>query len=407
MISCYAQNNNPYEAFELFSTLYGDFFASGIIPNSYTFSTLLKASGCIRSLSLARQTHSMIVKLLDVERKEAIFVQNSLIDIHAKLGNLVDAELLFSRMRWKDVGSWNTMMDGYTHQLLVDKALKLFKAMREKDTLSWNIMMLGLLEGGRGEETVMLFLSLLESEGDTKPNSSTYTITLTACATLTLLEFGRQMHAYIVKNGFYNSNTFVCNSLVSMYASCGLNNELEQVFDEMPNKDVISWNAVIQGLGQNGCSRKALEIAEKALDLNIYNCNTFVAILTNCSHGGLISEGLNYFNSMSEKYGIKVKLDHYICVIDMLGRAGMLREAYDLLCNMPMAANSVAWSTLLSACLIHKNIDVARAVARELQALGANINGRSNEIEELREVVGMMKEKDLRKQTGCSWVIET
>ncbi|OAY64529.1 Pentatricopeptide repeat-containing protein [Ananas comosus] len=417
MLSCYAHNDEPLRALKLFSSLYSEFYELGIRPNSHTFTILLKSTVLIRSLAASNQIHGLIVKLLDERGKNCIFVWNSLIDVHAKLGSLVDAKKVFDIMPHKDLGSWNTMMDGYTHNLLIDEALNLFQLMKDKDILSWNILISGLLEARHREAALRLFLSLLKHEEHVKPNASTYTIVLSACASLTMLRFGTQLHARISKNGLYASNTFVCNSFISMYANCGLTDESEQVFHEMPKRDVISWNSVIQGLGQNGCSRKALEIAETALGSNVCNENTFIAILTSCSHAGLVVEGLNYFNLMSQKYGIEPKLDHYICAIDMLGRAGRLQQAYDLLRRMPFAADSVAWSTLLNTCLIHKNITEGRSAARELRKLDSFITGdtlglghtcvRTDEIEELRKVFDVVQEERLKKQPGCSWIIET
>ncbi|XP_010928093.2 pentatricopeptide repeat-containing protein At2g13600-like [Elaeis guineensis] len=416
MISCYARNNEPLEALKLFSDLYGALFELKILPNSHTFSSLLKCCGCIRSLAAVRQIQSLMVKLLDGEGEGSIFVHNCLIDVNAKLGNLVDAGEIFNRMRWKDLGSWNAMMNAYTHHLLMDKALEMFYSMEEKDTLSWNIAMSGLLESRRGEEALRLFL-LLRSRRSTEPNSSTYSIILSACATLTMLKFGRQIHTITVKIGLYSSNIFVCNSLITMYASCGSSEELERVFDEMPKKDVVSWNSVIQGLGQNGYSKKALEMAEKALDSKNFNHNTFVAILTSCSHSGLVNEGLDYFHSMRKKYGIDPSLGHYICVVDMLGRAGRLKEAHSLLGSMPFAANSVAWYALLNACMIHGDTDMGRIAAKELQILEpcnarsylglANIYGRTDKIEESRRLLDLIRKKELRKEPGSSWVVQT
>ncbi|CAL9065345.1 unnamed protein product [Musa banksii] len=414
MISCYAQNNEPHRAVSLFSGLYRELFESKVIPNSYTLSVVLKSCGCIRSLVAVRQIHSLSLKLLDEAGEGSVFAQNALIDVYAKLDCLHDAEHVFNRMKWKDLASRNIMMDAYAHNLLLDQAFKIFNSMNERDTLSWNIMMSGLLEGRRGLEALRLFLSLLRLGHDTKPNLSTYTIILTACATHTMLEFGRQIHGHTVKNSLYPNNIFVSNSLVTMYANCGLMEDSLQVFKEMPKKDVISWNSVIHGLGKNGHAQKALEIAEKALASNNFNGNTFSAILTSCSHGGLVVDGLDYFNSMSRKYGIEPTLDHYICAVDMLGRTGMLKEARDLLRSMPFAANSVAWSTLLNACSIHGSLNIGRVAAQELQMLEtdntksylglANIYCRTETGRESRELLNLLREKGIVKELGSSWV---
>ncbi|XP_042392475.1 pentatricopeptide repeat-containing protein At4g02750-like isoform X2 [Zingiber officinale] len=370
MICCYAQNDEPLRAVKLFTDSYGDFSQS----------------------------------------------KNALVDAYAKLGCLIDAERVFGRMKWKDLASWNTMMDCYTHNLLLHQAFEIFNSMKDKDILSWNIMMSGLLESRRGLEVPNLFLSLSRLYPESKPNSSTYSIVLSACATHAMLEFGRQIHSCSYKISLYPYNIFVSNALVTMYANCGLMKEMVEVFDELPNKDVVSWNSVIQGFGQNGEAREALNLAKKALDSGMFNANTFTAIFTSCSHGGLVIEGLDYFNSMRRKYGIEPNLDHYVCVVDLLGRAGMVKEANDLLGSMPFPANSVAWSTLLNACSLHGSVDIGRVAARKLQmmepgsvksylALASAYNRTGNEGASSK-LLDPIVENHTVKEHGSSWVIK-
>ncbi|ONK59374.1 uncharacterized protein A4U43_C08F5780 [Asparagus officinalis] len=412
MMCCYVQNAHPMPALNLFRHQFGK---SGIWPNAHTFSVLIKACGLMQCGSIMRQIHCLSVKLLDLQRNDVIFVENGLINVYAKLGDLGDAERVFSCMKDKDLATMNTMMDAYAFHLVIDKALDIFYSIEKKDALSWNIVMSGLLDCRRGEEALKLFLWLMRSEVDLKPNSSTYTIVLSLCATLAMIEFGRQIHASVVKIGFYVSNIFVCNSLMTMYARFGLTKELEQVFDEMLVKDVISWNSVIQGLGQNGCARKALEIAEITLNSKIYNHNTFIAILTCCSHGGFIDEGMQYFNSMGQKYGIEPTSDHYVCILDMLARAGKLQEAHEFLQEKGLESNSVAWETLLSACLVHGSSEIGEIAAKNIQNLEpnnvrsyltmANAYSRTGRAEESRRVLDLMRNKDLRKNSARSWII--
>ncbi|PKA66683.1 Pentatricopeptide repeat-containing protein [Apostasia shenzhenica] len=416
MISCYAQNNDPLRALELFSNRYGDLFHSRIFPNSHTFSILLKSCASFRSLATAKQIHSLIVKLLDERGRDFIFVNNSLIDVNAKLCNLADAEMVFRQMRFKDMVTWNAMMNAYTFHLLIDKALAIFSSMREKDVLSWNIIISGSLECRRSEESLNLFVSLLRSTKETKPNSSTFSLALAACAAMANLEFGRQTHARTVKNGIFPVSIFVCNSLMTMYSSCGLIGDVERLFDEMPQRDVVSWNTAIQGFGQNGRARKALEIAEKAMASKNYNQNTFTAILTSCSYEGLVSEGLKVFDSMKRKFDVDPSLENYICVIDMLGRAGELEAAHWILRRIGLVTSSiVAWSVLLDACSVHGNEVLGRVAAERLEALEpgnarnylglARIYNEVGRVDEAIRVLDLMEEKELRKNSGCSWFV--
>jgi pentatricopeptide repeat protein len=375
MMACHVRNAEPGRALELFVALYGELFAHKVLPNAHSFSSLLKACVALRLLSVASQLHSLIVKLLDEGSEDCIFVWNALIDVHAKLGALSDAEKVFHGMRYKNISSWNIMMSGYSRHKLSDRALDLSKSMTRKDAFSWNIIISCLWEGRRGEDALRLFIHLvsLEGHGDgngtRKPCVSTYTTVLHICSVLALLVFGRQVHARTMKNSLFGSSTFLCSSLISMYSSCGMTQDLQQVFDETTVRDTVSWNSVIQGLGQNGLGKQALLVAERALELKMYNGNTFIAMLTSCSHAGLVAEGLGYFDSMTEKYGVERTLDHYINAIDLLGRAGRLEEAHALLQNMPFAPTVTAWSTLLHSCLAHKNSLVGSIAARELKAL--------------------------------------
>lgn len=417
MLSCYVRNGEPSRAVELFAVLYGELFVHKVLPNAHSFSSLLKACVVLQTPSMALQLQSFTVKLLDEGNKDCIFAWNALIDVHAKMGALSDAEKVFHGMRYKDICSWNIMMNGYARHKLGYNALELFKGMTNKDAFSWNIIISCLWENRHGEDALRLFIDLVRLEGHhngrVKSCVSTYTTVLHICSVLALLTFGKQVHARTVKNSFCSTSVFVCNSLMSMYSSCGLTLDLQQVFDETTVRDTISWNSVIQGLGQNGLGKQALLVAERALDLKMYNGNTFIAILTSCSHAGLVTEGLCYFNTMTEKYGVKRTLDHYISAINLLGRAGRLEEAHILLQNMPFAPTALSWSTLLHSCLAHKDSLVGSIAAQELKALqpdgGANYKrlvlgcrggGEVNEIP-----FGVTENmKTVAHKPGCSWV---
>ncbi|PIA58114.1 hypothetical protein AQUCO_00500213v1 [Aquilegia coerulea] len=418
MLSCYTHNGNPILGLKLFARSYSHFSELLVIPNAHTFTIVLKACLDVRSLVTAMQIHGLAIKVLDGRSKDSVFVKNSLIDLHAKLGNLSDAEKIFSGIKWKDLSSWNIMMDGYMRHMLIDKAHGMFKAMGEKDTLSYNIMISGFAESGFGVDALELFLRLLklQSSVKVKPNSSTYTIVLSVCATFTMLRFGVQIHASLFKCGILPGNIYIDNSLINMYARCGCIEETEQLFNDMPKRDVVSWNTLIVGLGQNGCARKALEVAEEVLKLGFYNGSTFVGLLTSCSHGGLVDKGMKYLTSMTSKYGIQPSIDHYNCVIDMLGRAGRLTEAYDLLWKMPLAPNAVTWAAILSASVVHSNKEIGEIAAHELRVLDpfnaanhmmlAKVYGGTGQMEKLWQTLGLMSKIGSKKGRGCSWILE-
>ncbi|KAI3981548.1 hypothetical protein MKX01_007468 [Papaver californicum] len=415
MISSYTHNRQHIDALKLFSNSYGEFFP-WILPNSFTFSSVLKSCLDVESLVMAMQLHGLTMKILNEQDKENVFVQNCLIDLHSKLGNLGDAEKVFNGLMWKDLSTWNVMMDSYARNLMIDKAIVIFDSMEEKDTLSWNIMISGFAECGRGIEAFDFFLRLCRLQGPcTYPNSSTFTIAVTICGTYSMLKTGVQLHACVLKRGLTVSNSFTGNSLINMYMKCGSIEESERLFYDMPRRDVISWNSLILGLGQNGHSKKAIEIGEKALSLGIYNHNTFTALLASCSHGGLVDEGIEYFGAMSKISGIEPFMDHYVCVIDMLGRAGKVVEAHNFLRKMPISPNAIAWATLLNVCLIHGNKEVGEVAARELRFLEpsnsasyvmlGNLYRKTGHFEESRQILQLMNKIDLKKENGISWTL--
>ncbi|KAL4195495.1 hypothetical protein AMTRI_Chr05g73580 [Amborella trichopoda] len=414
MITGYVQNDQNFEALKLFLLNYGEFYSFNIKPNSFTFNLVLKSCSILLFLSLGKQIHGTMIKFGFDGYLGHVFVQNSLMNFYAKLGELVDAEKIFNGMREKkDLGSWNTLMAGYACQLNIDKAMHLFSKMENRDTLSWNIIIQGLADNDRIGEALECFLSLAQSWPELKPNPSTYSIVISLSTTLTALELGSQIHTHTVKFGLYHRNVFIGNAFISMYSRCGLIEESENVFQEMLERDIVTWNSFILGLGQNGFAKKALTVADKVL--HIANHNTFTGILTACSHGGLVNEGFKYFNSMANDHGIEPNLDHYTCMIDLLGRAGRLNEALELLQNMPFMANCVAWGTLLGACLIHGDAAIGKLSAQKLIALEpediagwyvllAKIYTKTGKLEEAREIRKMIRERGLKKEPGCSWI---
>ncbi|XP_006646054.1 pentatricopeptide repeat-containing protein At4g02750-like [Oryza brachyantha] len=415
MVSCHVRNGEPGRAVELFAALYGELFERGTLPNAHTLSSLLKACVALRSLAMAMQLHALAVKLLEEGTKDTTFVWNGLIDVHAKLGALPDAEKVFDAMRCKDASSWTIMMDGYSRHNLIDKALHLFRSMENKDAFTWSVIISCLWQNGLGEEALRLFIDSLRSGdrnngGEAKPNAATYTTVLHICSVLSLLALGRQVHARAIKNGLSRSHVFVGNSLMNMYSGSGTAAALEKVFDEMAVRDTVSWNTAIQGLGQNGHGRRALALAERALALRLHNGNTFTAILAACSHAGLVAEGMRYFDAMADEYGVERTLDHYTGAIDLLGRAGWLERAHGLLVGMPFAPTAAAWTTLLHCCLAHRDRALGGIAARELRALQPDGDGWNYE-RLLRGCGGeggggeAQDRKSSAHLPGCSWVV--
>jgi pentatricopeptide repeat protein len=222
------------------------------------------------------------------------------------------------------------------------------------------------------------------------------------------------MHAFAIKvpSGVDIS---VCNSILDMYLKCGMINEAERLFSEMPARNVISWTVMITGYGKHGLGKEAIRLFdEMQLDSTEPDDVTYLAVLLGCSHSGLVEKGQEYFSRLCSYHGIKARVEHYACMVDLLGRAGRLKEAKNLVDSMPLEANVGIWQTLLSACRVHGDLELGKEVGGILLRLDSEnpVNyvmmsniyadaGYWKECERIRELV---KSKKLKKEAGRSWV---
>jgi pentatricopeptide repeat protein len=337
---------------------------------------------------------------------------NQMIVGYAQNGQVDEAMELFQKMPERDMISWNTMITGYVQNGHVKEALELFHEMPERGVISWNSMIAGYAQNGHFNEALQLFHKMHLT--GVKPNTVTLASVLSACANLAALEYGKAVHEYVIKIGF-QSDTFVGNALVDMYAKCGSIEVAQNVFDKIPAPDIVSWNAIIVGYAMHGFGKEALQLFEKMEHSSMKpNHVTFVGVLSACCHAGLLDHGWRYFNCMSQFYHITPAVEHYCCMADLLGRAGQLYEAYDLISKMPIKPTAAVWASLLGACRIHSNLELGERVADCLFhsdsknaghfVLLSNIYataGRWGDVEKVRK---MMKERSVIKTPGCSWI---
>lgn len=327
MISGYAQSGRFEEALVLFSEMR----KANVAPNESTMLTVLSACAQSGSLELGKWVASWIE---DHGLSSNVRLVNALIDMYSKCGALDTARGLFDAMHQKDVISWNVMIGGYTHESRYKEALELFR--------------------------LMLHLNA-------EPNDVTFLGILPACAHLGALDLGKWIHVYIDKNFQSLTNTSLRTSLIDMYAKCGNIEAAKQVFDDMEAKSLASWNAMITGLAMHGHATAALELFSKMADEGFKPDDiTFVGILSACNHGGLVDLGRQYFSSMTEDYHISPQLQHYGCMIDLLGRAGLFDEAEALMKTMEMKPDGAVWGSLLGACRIHRRVEMGEFVAKHV-----------------------------------------
>nr|GMD07341.1 pentatricopeptide repeat-containing protein At4g21065 [Ipomoea batatas] len=254
-----------------------------------------------------------------------------------------------------------------------ESAHYLFEGMSEKNLVAWNSVINGYAVNSRPNETLTLYRKM-ELEG-VRPDGFTLVSLLTASAELGALALGRRAHVYMVKVGL-DRNLHAANSLLDLYAKCGNIREARQVFDELEEESVVSWTSLIVGLAVNGFGKMALELFKEMERRGFVSTEiTFVGVLYACSHCGMVDEGFAYFERMQKEFGIKPKIEHYGCMVDLLGRAGLVKRAYEYIKNMPLEPNAVIWRTLLGACSIHGHLELGEVARSKLMQLEPTHSG--------------------------------
>ncbi|CAN6477652.1 unnamed protein product [Victoria cruziana] len=339
---------------------------------------------------------------------------NSMISGFARIGLLPIARKMFDDMPCKNTISWNAMITAYAQNGDLDPARDLFDRMPDKDVVSWSSMISGYSQHGRFTDAVSLFKRML-NERDVKPNGVTMVSVLSACAQMAEIDLGKWVHAYIDRCNIKLDDNLGA-ALIDMYAKCGNIEAAKQVFSNLERRNISAWNALIVGFAMHGIAHEALKAFSRMQDAKVNpNSVTFLGVLTACSHAGLVDEGRQYFNNMLKDHNISPNLKHYGCMVDMLGRAGRLEEAEELVMkNMPMKPDIMIFGALLGACRIHGNTEVADRIRVGLLGLESgqagchvllsNVYAAAGKWNEALEIRNLMKEKGIRKQLGSSLV---
>ncbi|KAH9287726.1 hypothetical protein KI387_031843, partial [Taxus chinensis] len=374
LIAGYVQNGFPNEALKLFSQMN----KAGMKPNSVTIATVLPSCACLTALQQGKEIHNYIIKC---GLQSDIFVGSALIDMYVKCKKIELARNIFDRMTLKNVVSWNAMIAGYTHSEHASEALNLF----------WLMLVTGV-----------------------QPSTVTIASILPACGHLATLHKGKEIHDYIIRNGFESVN-FVANALIDMYAKCGNVELAHQLFNKLSQKNQISWTTMIAGYGMHGLGQEALTLFKQMQQADMKpDYITFVAILSACSRAGLVNEGWQYFESMQQVYGIIPTMENYACMVDLLGRAGQLNEAREFIEGMPLQPSVTVWGSLLGACRIHCNIELGEYSAKQIfelepenpgfYVLLSNIYANDGRWDDAANVRTLLKSRNLTQRPGCTWI---
>ncbi|GAB2278386.1 Pentatricopeptide repeat-containing protein At3g26782, mitochondrial [Dionaea muscipula] len=263
------------------------------------------------------------------------------------------------------IGVQNTLLDAYAKCSELGASRQVFDGMVEKDDVSWNSMIAVYAQNGLSIEALEVFFAMANST-DVKCGAVTLSAALLACAHAGALLSGKCIHNQVVKMGL-EQNVIVGTSIIDMYCKCGRVVMARKVFDHMKEKNVKSWTAMISGYGMHGHGRDALDIFYDMKRAEVVpNHITLVSVLAACSHAGLVDEGWRCFRAMKKEFDVEPTVEHYGCMVDLLGRAGLLMDAHDLIKEMNVRPDFVVWGSLLSACRMHKNIELAEISAKML-----------------------------------------
>ncbi|XP_074566044.1 putative pentatricopeptide repeat-containing protein At5g52630 [Curcuma longa] len=375
LLAALAQNGLPLPTLAAFRSL----LLAGVAPSDRSLPSAAKAAAAISSTSLSSSIHALALK---TPFADDVFVASSLVDMYAKSALIADARRLFDLMPNRNVVSWSAMIYGYAECGFDTEALRLFKAA----------------------------LAELQPPG---VNDFTYSCVIRVCSTTTLLELGSSIHGHCFKTSF-DSSTFVGSSLISLYSKCGIAEHAYKLFDEMPQRNLGAWNAILIASAQHGHTRAAFARFREMKSAGFApNFITFLCLLTACSHAGLVDDGKRYFASMAE-HGIEAGPQHYAAVADLLSRAGRIREAVSFIEAMPIAPTESVWGALITGCRIHKDADTAAYAAGKLFETGSLSSGAHVLLSNAYSAAGRyaeaararkaMRDRGVRKETGLSWL---
>ncbi|XP_071724753.1 pentatricopeptide repeat-containing protein At2g34400-like [Rutidosis leptorrhynchoides] len=375
MISGYAKMGYAEEGLKLF----GRMKEEGFEPNEMTIVSVLKACGDLGDLSSGRLLEGLVV---EKEMQLSSYIGSALINMYAKCGDLSSARRVFDDMKRKDVVTWNAMITGYA-------------------------------QNGKSNEGIMLFHEMRKAGAN--PNNITLSSVLSACGSIGALDLGEWVEKYASEKGLLH-DIFVSSALIDMYAKCGSLDNALRVFEDMPQKNEVSWNSLISALAFHGRPQEALSLFKRMEENGSVRPDeiTFVGILSACVHAGLVDEGRWLFDLMSSSYAIFPRIEHYSCMVDLLARAGYLEEAWNFVEKMPEKPDEIVLGALLGACKKQRNTEISERVIKLLLEIEPSNSGNyviSSKIysnlkmwDNSAKMWVLMREKGITKTPGCSWI---
>ncbi|XP_071700933.1 pentatricopeptide repeat-containing protein At3g12770-like [Rutidosis leptorrhynchoides] len=374
MIGGFAKIGNYASCFEVFR----EYIRSGEQPDVYTLPCVTRVCRDTQDLKRGTLIHQIVLKFGLCMNT---FICAALVDMYAKCG-------------------------------IIDDARKLFDLMIDKDLTTWTVMIGAYAACGNANESLVLFDQM--KEHNIVPDKISMVTVVNACAKLGAMNKAEAIYD-LIKRQYHSLDVILGTAVIDMFSKCGRIDSAREIFDKMREKNVISWSTMIAAYGYHGEGKKALELLPLMSKNRITpNRITFVSLLYACSHSGLVEEGLRVFSLMQEQYFVKPDVKHYTCLVDLLGRAGKLDQAFNMIENMTVEKDVGLWSALLGACRIYKNVDLAQKVSENLIELQpnnpshyvmlSNIYAKEGKWENVAKIRALMTNKNLKKTPGFTWI---
>ncbi|GMH15975.1 hypothetical protein Nepgr_017816 [Nepenthes gracilis] len=358
-------------------SLYYQMLDHALVPDNFTFPFVLKACSALSAIKQGRDIHEHVIR---TKWENDVFVGAALIDMYSKCGCVRDAQCVFDKIVKRDVVLWNSMLAAYSQNGQPDESLSLCNKM---------------------------------AFAGVRPTVATLVTVISAAADIAALPQGREIHGFSWRQGFVHQDK-VKTALVDMYAKSGSLKVARSLFEQLQDKRVVSWNAMITGYAMHGNAADAIDLFEQMRINSQPDHITFVGVLSACRHGRLLDEGWKYFDEMVRDYHIDPTVQHYTCMVDLLGHSGRLNEAYDLVIRMKATPDSGVWGSLLNACKIHGNVEMGEFALEKLIELEpedagnyvilSNMYAKAGKWEGVAKLRNLMIERGVKKSIACSWI---
>ncbi|KAK8663740.1 hypothetical protein V6N13_083546 [Hibiscus sabdariffa] len=383
----------------------------GFRPDSITVLAIIRFCVRVSSVVKVKEIHGYCLKAGMLLGDYELTVTNAIIGAYAKCGKMGYASRIFQNLSRKNSVTFNSVISGYVNSGSYDDAFMIFNGMSIRDLTSWNLMIQACAENDFHGQALSLFHEL-QAQG-LKPDAMTVMSVLPVCAQMASVYLLRQCHGYAIRACYQDAR--LNGALIDAYAKCGSIWIAHKLFHLAPVKDLVMFTSMIGGYAMHGMGSEALCLFSYMLELGLKPDHVIItAILSSCSHAGLVDEGLKIFNSLETSHGMKPSIEQYSCIVDLLARGGRINDAYSLVAGMSVEANASVWGALLGACRTHHEVELGRVVADHLFQVEAsnvgnyvvisNLYAADARWDSVMEVRKLMRTRDLKKPAGCSWI---